>query len=222
MVFGRFHANAVVTAKHFNPSLLRDFWLVDNGVLSRDDFMPGCVHTDAFVSIIARPFSLLVAPDRLQFEPSGSAEHHQSTVVDKLGKIVRTLPHTPFTALGLNFTWYLQIPEEATVEEVTRAMFSAPDQIPLQRQFLEPNAKFGIYCSKDALGFRLRLDIKPIEIDTNDTIQFAFNFHRGFSGQGSGADEVVEAIEKWDESHNLSWEMLSESVEREAGHARAF
>jgi hypothetical protein len=211
-------SNAILIAKQFNPSIIRDFWLVDNGLLSRDDFLPGCVHTDAFVNVRSRRFSLVVVPDQLQFVPIGEPEELQDIVVEKLGAIVRTLPHTPFSAVGLNFVWHVRL-EDESIEEVTRGMFAAPDHIPLHRAFLEPDAKFGAYCSKDALGCRLKLDVKPIIVKEENRIQFAFNFHLGLPQEGSADEQIVETFRKWDEARSLSAGMIEDFTRREAEHA---
>jgi hypothetical protein len=156
---------------------------------------------------------MLVVPEQLQFVPVGEPEGHQDLVVNKLGTIVRTLPHTPYRAIGLNFSWHL-IPECGDVRTTTRSLFFREDRA-IYEHFRDDNANYGAYLSKDFAGFRLRLDIKPILVPVDggqeNRIQFAFNFQRD-TGDG-GAGQIEECLRHWDETR-CETERIIDSVER--------
>jgi hypothetical protein len=124
------------------------------------------------------------------------------TIVDKL-------PHTPFTALGFNFDYFLTT-EDSSVEKYTRSLFLKPNS-PLSSQFDEDNAKFGGYFSKDVSGFRLKLDIKPISIKskdkTMDKIQLAFNFHLDLVGNDK-AKTILKYLAKWDSMVSITKDIV--------------
>jgi hypothetical protein len=117
-----------------------------------------------------------------------------------LGAIVRTLPHTPYRALGLNFSWHLT-PNDGDIAGLTRRLFFDPNRA-LYRQFDVENAHFGGYLSKDVAGFRLRLDIKPILVPTaaepENRLQFGFNFHRDLGEAAAG--QIEEGLQRWNET----------------------
>src|SRR5262245_25862580 len=155
---------AVVVARRFNVTAAREHWLVKHGIIGEDDLLEGCLFSDAVVQLRTRRFQLLLLPDQLQFVPVISTGDAQSVIIDTLGKIVRTLPHVPYKALGLNFTWHLS-PEDGDTNRVTRELFYVPDR-PLFRAFSGVDARFGGYLSKDYDGFRQKLDVKPLAVQT--------------------------------------------------------
>ncbi|MEQ9588028.1 MAG: hypothetical protein RJS97_08750 [Parvibaculaceae bacterium] len=206
------NATAVIVARQFNPSIVRDNWLIQHGIIEADDLQPGCVFTDMLVQLRSRQFHLLVAPEQCQFTPLVAPNEQQHLVVEKVGTIVRTLPHTPYTALGLNFQWHLT-PENATVEELGRRLFFVPES-PIHRELDSADARFGGYISKDALGFRLRLNAKPImqvhQGQERHLVQFGFNFHLELpDNQDERIDAIEVALNRWNEAQAES-ERLSQ------------
>lgn len=212
MPWSRVGAAVVVVAQQFNPSIVSQAWLMQNAGMQADDFLPGCVFTDLIVQVRSRQFHALVLPEQLQFVPVEGNE--QQIIHEKLGAIVRALPHTPYRAVGLNFTWHLTAAEGRNMPEFGREMFYRDDQ-PLHRNFTEAGAHFGGYFSKDSHGFRLKLDVKPvigpIEGGTEHKLQFAFNFHRDFVD--NAAAQLAESLLLWDAVSGDA-ETIINSVER--------
>lgn len=202
---------AVVVAQQFNPSVMNQVWLVKRGVLEEDDLLEGSVFSDMLVQVRSRFFHMLVLPEQMQFVPAVVAEQQQELLIDKVGTIVQAVPHTPYRGLGLNFNWHLK-PGDGDLGRLTRELFATPDR-PLYSRFGGDNARFGAYLSKDFCDFRLKLDVKPINVPVNDTIdrrlQFAFNFHAEIT---EGPDQIVERLGHWNEVRQEAKEIL-EAVE---------
>jgi hypothetical protein len=206
-------AVVVVVAHQFNPSVFSQTWLVRNELLAEADFMPGSVFTDLIVQVHSRQFNMLVISEQLQFFPDVARAEEQALIVDKMSRIVRTLPHTPFKALGLNFCWHLQ-PREGDIGRTTRGLFYR-DRNPLYQQFAADDAHFGGYLSKNVFGFRLKLDVKPILIATTGgqpegRVQFSFNFHVDLDD--NGAQQITEHLVRWNEVRQEA-ERIIDSVE---------
>jgi hypothetical protein len=201
----------VVAARQFNPSVITQLWLVRNGLLVDDDFLPGCIFTDVIVQVRSRRFHMLIVPEQLQFVPAVPPEEEQGQIVDSLGRLVATLPHTPYTALGLNFAWHLRLGER-NVSQVTRELFFQRG-IPLFANFDREDAHFGGYLSKDYLGFRLKLDVKPVIVQeegrNENRVQFAFNFHADLTV----ADQIEDRLLRWNEVRQEA-ERIIDAVER--------
>ena len=202
-------SNAVIVAHQFNPSVVNQLWLVDNGIVARDEFQEGCVFSDMVVNVNAKDFSLFVSPEQLQFAPKVAEGVEDSVVQNSLGRFVRAVPHTPFAGLGLNFVWGVS---DEDIVTLSRKLFFRPDE-PLYKAFDSDNARFGSYMSKDFSGGRLKLDIKPITLKLIETgesierIQFAFNFHFDIAPGGHGAEQICDFLKNWnaavDEAKNL-------------------
>lgn len=205
------NSNAVITAHHFNPSIVNQIWLVDNGIVDRDEFKSGCLFSDMLSNVQTTAFSLFVSPDQLQFTPLGPRSQHARIVADKLGRLVELLPHTPFSALGLNFTWQFR-PESEDLPSLSRRLFFDAER-PLYSAFDEPNARFGGYFSKDALGARLKLDVKPMTTKRGDGdqvefMQFAFNFHIEIESQDNAVSQVRQMLGRWEQAFAMTTETL--------------
>src|SRR5262249_33885000 len=115
-------SSVVVVAQHFNPSVASQIWLVRQGLVAEGDFESGCIFTDGLVQVCTRRFVLLVTPEQLQLVPKVPDAEQEDLIAEIVGTLVRTLPHTPFRAVGLNFNWHL-VPEDGDVRAVTRRLF---------------------------------------------------------------------------------------------------
>ena len=198
----------VIAAHHFNPSIVRDHWLIEHGILdAAEDLQEGYVFTDMLVQLRSRRFNLFVVPAQCQFTPHVELGEQQTLIEEKVGRIVRTLPQTPYTAIGLNFHWHIA-PENTTIEMLSRKLFFVPDS-PLHREFQSRNARFGGYLSQDAFGFRMRLDVKPVikknEEEGSHMIQLAFNFDLKLSEDSEERVPAIErALQNWNSAHDES------------------
>jgi len=193
--------NAIILANRFNPSVTNQAWLVRNEIVEEQQIQSGGVFTDGIAQLNSDQFSLLVVPNHLQFTPFVDANLQQDLIVRKLGKIVESLPHTPFHALGLNFSWHVWKRERSDVAALTVEMLGK-NAGRFQEQFHDDSALFGAYMSMDYEGFRLKLEIKPIEtVDDELRIQFAFNFHRNLESVDSPASTISGMLTRWDVCH---------------------
>ncbi len=191
-------SNFVIAAQQFNPSIFSQLWLVQNGIASENDFKGESVFTPAFAQVRSPRFVLLVLPQQLQFAPLPVEEQHGELVADAIGSIVRLLPETPYVAVGLNLNWLVEI-EPKEYPAFSRALFYREN--PLYEQFVENDARFGGYLSKDILGARLKLDVKPKKTgppgEEVEKLLFAFNFHVDVR-RDNQVDEILRMANQWD------------------------
>src|SRR5258707_15829179 len=109
-------SNVVVAARQFNPSILTQLWLVRNGIVGEDEFLPGSVVTDGLCQFQTERFILIAIPNLLQvsLRPLVAVPDEGALMADNVGGMVRSLPHTPYSAVGLNFVWH-ETPRNQTV-----------------------------------------------------------------------------------------------------------
>lgn len=176
------------------------------------------MYSEAVVQLRTPQFLLFVLPNQLQFTPGEQVQDQQGLIQEKVGRIVERLPHTPYTAVGLNFVWHVR-DDEAGIEQLSRELFFKTDS-ELCRCFDAPDAKFGMYLSRDLFGCRLKLDIKPIVVNGSDQpemqrLQFAFNFHKDLADSGEPVRQIQEMLGRWDEIAAESRRIVK-SLERRA------
>jgi hypothetical protein len=200
-------SSVVVVAQNFNPSVTSQLWLVRNGVVAEGDFLPGCIFTDLLVQVRTRRFSLLFTPEQFQFVPALSEENPHALMQETIGRIIETLPHTPYRALGLNFTWHLT-PDGGDVAALSRRLFFITGR-PLFRDFDAPDASFGSYLSRDLLGFRLKLDVKPVSVPPPATepaqrLQLLYNFHADLPEGEQAVARLQQHFRRWGEAAEVA------------------
>ena len=200
-------ANVVVVARQFNPSIFSQLWLIRNDITSEESFTKGCFFSDEVAKIETEQFGLLVIPPQLQFQPR-TCSRPDCELIQKVGAIVELLPHTPYTAVGLNFAWQVW-PEHGNLHVFSQSLFRVRSS-PFYEAFGETeDTLFGAYVSKDVLNCRLRLDVKPVDVPINDQVThrllFAFNFQIDLS-----PEEPIAAIQQ----HLRQWDHAKEEAAR--------
>jgi hypothetical protein len=211
------NSNVVIAARHFNPSILTQMWLVRRGVVREEEFGAASIFTEHLCQVNTQRFNLLVVPDMLQFAADPSVAQEDALIAERVGGLVDALPHTPYTGIGLNFTWH-EASKEATTA-LTRRLFFRPD-VPPYTRFDVPDARFGSYLSKGFRTARLKLDIKPItvrrpEVPPEERLQFLFNFHKDLGGDGDTAvTDIHESLRLWGEAKRESESIVADAIGR--------
>jgi hypothetical protein len=218
------NASAVVVGHDVNLSIFRPPWLRDQKILSDEELAGDVVITPPMVRIPAPSFELLILPDRVQVRPSDDPGKAQSDILRVLGGIVSTLPHTPFTAIGLNFD-YLTTPDEHTeFQSWNKERFAAPFSVGVIGS-AQGEARFGAYCSFDTLGMRLKADLKPVRRTEQpeggilkssagpEAMLGKFNFHRDLK-ERPAVSEILQVLGRWADAASLALTMAESACVR--------
>ncbi len=209
----KIETNVVIVARQFNPSIFDKLWLVNNNIMTENEFGDNCMFTPTISQVFSTNFNLLVMPDQLQFAPSPNIEDAGELVASKVGAMVSRLPETPYIAAGLNFTCIIDS-ELKDFAEFNRSLFYKENG-PLYDLFSSMDCRFGAYFSKDTLGFRLKLDIKPtmriVGEANKEYLQLAFNFHRALSTENK-ANEITEQLKRWDDAASITTEAINNII----------
>ncbi len=208
-------ASVVAIAHDVNLSIFRPPWLVKSRIFTEKELQGEIVVTPAFVQVPTDNFQLMVFPDRIQMAIRLNCPDAADCIQRVMGGVVSTLPHTPYTAAGLNFK-YLAAPESADAfAPWNRALLSSSfaDEVAPPD---DGGARFGSYVSFDTLGLRLKLDIKPTKAPDaavkmckswrpgQDLVSLGFNFHADVTQAKEPADELIGVLGKWTDALALS------------------
>jgi hypothetical protein len=198
--------NAVVVARQFNPTVFSQLWLVEYGFVEKDGFRKESMFADAVAKIETDRFAMVVVPPQLQFSPRNVSD---SDALGILGRMVATVPHTPYVAAGVNFTFTLASPQSETTEGFSRRLFGNSNA--LSGSFDSPDALFGTYASRDVEGCRLKIDVKPQRDpagpDGGVRLQASVNFHRDAE---KDATVVSAHVQQWARFREIAEEALRE------------
>lgn len=190
----------VIVANDFNVTIMNNIWLYKNKIFSEED-LNNSINLPIQVEVRAENYALNVVPNKLQFSVNPQYEQAKDVILSKVGEIVKLLPYTPFSAAGLNFTYFIS-PDKNDIHGLTKSLFGNPTT-KLFEGLDDQNIRFGGYFNQDLMGTRFRLDAKPITIKSKDhkeeKIQFAYNFNVNL-GTEDAVDKIFELLDKWDEA----------------------
>jgi len=211
-------ANTVVVARNFNLTVVNQAWLLKTGILTQEEMDGEYAFTTLFTQINSKEFAFLLSPERLQFAPKIAGEKQQELILRKVGKFVEALPHTPYVAIGMNFSVQYQ-PKELDVKDMTRRLFFVPES-PLHQEFDTPDARFGGYMSMDALGCRLKMEVKPtVQVGGSDNprhfISLDFNFHQDLEQGEVAVKDIEKTLNKWNEAKEMSIDVAKKLAGRD-------
>lgn len=184
-------ATVVLVANGFNVPIFNQLWLHKNGIILESEFGANSLFTPAAVNVVTDDFELLVLAERIQLKLL-KLERSDEIIQRVVVRIVEQLPHTPYTALGLNFGFRLTPEDERRFVEMTRLIFFC-DKHPLLSEFSEGNSLYGGYLSKDIFGARMKLHMTPTKKQGKLSLLLNFNVHK----DTSKPDEIAQMLRSW-------------------------
>jgi hypothetical protein len=213
-------SSAVVVAQQFNPSVTGQNWLIQNGIILREELLAGAAFTDMFAQVPTRDFNLFVVAQNCQFAfpptSDDTQQKQQGLLKERLAKLISLIPHTPYTGVGLNFVWHF-FPDNETIETACRRLFFLAGKPPYE-SFNESDARFGAYMSANWDNYRLGLDVRPVSgvlptAPQNEVIQLAFNYHLNLAGRPRPAEDIIGALGQWIDAWQNSKSITASIIE---------
>ena len=204
----RANTSVIVTAQDINIPIFSQLWLTRNALLREDEVGPESIFTPGVVRVGGPRFELTVLPDRLQlrFENFANA---QADIDRVLGGIVKILPHTPYTAVGMNFDWLIAPGSPPDFVGWNAKRFRAP---------CAPDAeehRFGSYFSFPVNGMRARVDCRPVRIKSEipvvleqfkadqEVMAINVNFQYDVPAE-TGIERMLEKLSNWNDLSAIS------------------
>lgn len=215
-------SSVVILANDVNQSIFNPVWLLKNGILLEDEVRLGeAVYVPGLTRVPTESFEFMALPDRLQMKFPPSVDDAGAVLTRVLVGIARTLPHTPFAAVGLNNQYRLTPTDAAGFSEWNRSMFAAPWAASQCKG--ETRERFGCTFAYDAFGgarmrIRAAVSAQPIDqaIQTDPTpyvVSLHCNLHRDLSpSEVEIAKELPRMLSLWkqvrDESDRIARSLL--------------
>jgi hypothetical protein len=196
-------SSVVVVAHDVNLSIFRGPWFKRQAILTDEELSGEIVFAPSLVRIDTPEFDLLLLPDRVQFRPKTNvaAERSQDNLLRVLGGIVTTLPHTPFTAAGLNFGYIICPQDQEQFFDWHRTRLASPFAMAQTGSAEGSGARYGSYFSVAWGDMRLRADLKPVRLEDPagnrlERVMAKFNYHADLQSDVS-VNELLAIIGRW-------------------------
>lgn len=219
------NASAVVLAHDVNVSILKPPWLRKQDILTDEELSGNVVASGALTRVLNPRFEFLALPDRLQMRIL-KPEFGQADLLRVLGGIVSTLPHTPITAIGMNFDYVVSVEPQESFAEWNRSRFSSQFSLETSGEH-KPDVRFGAFVSYEVSGMLLKADIKPCvarsearsETSSNESeaMQVKCNFHEDLE-ESASTPVLLERLAHWDNFARVAEQfvdMLANGSQRE-------
>lgn len=202
------NSSVVIAAHDVNVSIFRLGWLREN-ILTQAELSGDVVFVHGMVRIHAERFELLILPDRIQMRTPLGDDQAQGDLLRVLGGIANILPHTPFTAVGLNYEFDISSSSQECFGEWNGTEFGSIFARKLADQAGTESARFGSYASFELESAKVRIEIKPTQSEegNQERMQAKFNFHHELTISSTSQD-ARRAIERWEELRNLSLSLV--------------
>lgn len=204
--------NIVIVARNFNPTIFSQLWLVSQAIFSEKEVEGNYIFTPIAVNLNTPDFAFLAVPDRIQLSFPNDQVNFKALRDRIFVSIVKKLPHTPYQAIGFNFSWLLFPKDPEDFEEISRKIFVSSSN-PISKYFTSKGSRFGAYISKDVPMGRLRLEIKPTLAASpsgqKEGLHLAFNFTLELKEGGKDL-QILQFFDQWDAAHSMASEMTTE------------
>lgn len=213
-------SSVVLIAKDVNQSIFSPAWLLKHGILldeeaGGDDF----VFARGLTRVRTPAFQLLVLPDRLQMRLALESDAADALIMRVVGGVVKTLPHTPFSAIGLNFQYQFEPTDAASFHEWDLARFAAPWALKTTDRD-NPRTRYGCTFAYDAYdGARMRVravvsakddEAAPPQMEPNMppyVVEIHCNLHRDLKPETS-TTQIIRTLAHWKDVRQDAIELI--------------
>ncbi|CAN5349675.1 hypothetical protein BH09BAC5_BH09BAC5_08440 [soil metagenome] len=183
-----------------------------NELFKEGEFLEGTVFLPQLIQIVTASRHIQITQAQMIF--SAPDPNHDSHEISKFAKTVLSLSlGSKIIALGINFHWALRFDESHQI--ITKKFFFNSNNIIEEKFFVDGDPSFGFYASKNILGSRLKLDVKPKQYNTMippieefEAIGVDFNFHIDLD-KLNPIQDLNKHLDKYQDFYNLTSEITS-------------
>ncbi len=169
--------NIIVLANNHNPAISTKDWLIKKEIFNKEPIK--FLNTEVFSAFENNDYIFQVDEKRLLLQAKNPSSANIDDLGQKINKYVKTLPETPYIALGFNIKWEYQqsVPEEKIIEVLKNQFCNKPSKI--KTALNTDEFKFGGIFIFNEKSNQITLKINP---DTNKERFIAdFNCHHKIS-----------------------------------------
>lgn len=192
----------VLVARTFNPSILKESWLREHGVIAKEESIQGSIFTDGGIQLVTPSFILTATLHNLQLE--FLAEDTEDIIKKTVITIINKLHHISYIALGINFDIDI-IEDGGNYKSLSSKLFYTNNNSPIASVLGgDESCYYGGYISKDVLHGRMKLNVTPLANLTHDgiiknaeMIKFNFNYHHDLLNNETCITEISKILKDW-------------------------
>lgn len=164
------------------------FWLVEKGIFKKEDFKSeNFINAAGVMQVEDEDIKLNYISGRIVITLVSETSRKQDFVNKKLTPFFNEF-HQKFVAVGFNFQYTIN--PETDFPKYNKKYFAYPKNNVLSKHFNALDCRFGSYASKDIRGFRLKMEIKPMNNSSEGEFLYcSFNGHLSWDIENFSHDE---------------------------------
>lgn len=201
----------IVFVGNFQPIKFDKFFFVKNEIFQEDEITDFSIFSPEISQVIGKNINVVVLSQQIHIIPINNDKDR----LIEVAKLLITTVRGAISALGVNFDWHLQ--SEQGLEKFSKEAFCKTENLMFTNFFDTPDSIFGSYVSKDFMGGRLKLEIKPQlvrqELETQKKIlavymNYGFNFHFETDNL-TEIENLVQALDDYDKLFSESNKIMA-------------
>lgn len=166
----------------FKAMLFDKLFFIKNGIFTEDELENYNYDSLMGVSISFKNLNLTISNQTIiitDFEPKGDSDNFKAFC----SKFLKSISNQTINVFGINLHWFISANSSEELDGFEKRNFYSENINLLKSKFNVDDAKYGVYASKNFKDSRLKLDVKPMSVQTpNDpspfnVINFQFNLH---------------------------------------------
>lgn len=210
--------SVVVVAQSNNPTILNPDFLQHNGIVSSDRALHGDPLTTSTFSQVAYADGLVVQadPTRITFAQAADGLSGEEIDCPAVAKgYLKTIPHVPYTALGLNPKVVVRNPPFTRLSN----MLSAEGD---RMTFGSCLPRFEIKATYQLPGRRLALTLQEVETEQGEALICTGNIHRDVeeTNQQMRVNSILSMLDCWKEDLDEFSAVVNQVLQWEDGNVR--
>ena len=204
--------SVVVLAEANNPTIINPDFLQYNGIVDRDRQSGSQVISTPAFSQVAFEGGLVVTadPDGVVFDQSGtSLEMADIACLDAARAYVKTVPHVPYRAVGLNPKAYV-VRENSTQGGVSEGLISRGAWM----TFRDTMPTFAMKATYEFHDKRMTLDISEGTVNETSAMIYRSNIHREIAetNQQMRTSSLLSILDSWENDLSDFRELVEQSL----------
>ena len=178
-------ASIVILAKAHNPSIISPDWIIKE--LGIKDKCTNFVHTPPFSLFESDHFLLTADTERLELICKELDKESILTCANAAAAYIGKLPHIPYKAAGMNFTWLVELDTVDSLPEIKLSI----GQADIGSVFGTVNIQYGGII-------KLQYDSYVLTVTANyqgdKTVTLSFNYHYDYAKNSASIDTILRSF----------------------------
>lgn len=180
----------------FNPAKFDRYTFIKNKILKEEEIEQSSIFLPEIVNLQSKKFNLVINSNQIII----STNPENNVDISKfLLKFLSLFDEINLNASGFNFRYFVEPKiDNSEIESFIKKNFFNPNNKIQSQFFSDDNSTYGFYSSKDFKDTRLKLDVKPVNLNVQNlnlkSVQFEFNFHKDYDLKSNSFEKLKELL----------------------------